>query len=217
MRAKGNPGKRERGNSILEFAVVIVFLVPLLLGTYSVGMMTVKSLQVIQVRNTAAQLFVKYIDLSKTANQDLIVRTAQGLGMTRTGGNGVVFLSQVVYVGEQQCAAGGLTKFECPNFGRYAFVKRITIGNAAMTIPSEGTTAKSMFGTPDPGILNADGSIDLDDTLKDVSAIAVNVPADLPKDDAQFSFMAETVFLAPELGVAGLNLGQPLRPRPYIS
>ncbi|HBY61206.1 MAG TPA: hypothetical protein DEH78_15395 [Solibacterales bacterium] len=194
-----------------------MFLIPMLLGTYSVGMMLVKSLQVIQVRNSAAQLFVKYIDLSVPANQELVVRTASGLGMTRTGGKGVVILSQIVYVGEQQCASGGLTKDQCPNFGRFAFVKRVTIGNASLQIPAAGTAVTSMLGTPSSAILNADGTIDLDDTLKHISAIAANVPTDLPKDDAHYSFVAEAVFVAPELGVAGLNLGQPLRPRPYIS
>lgn len=212
-------GRREgrRGNSLLEFGMVLVFLTPLLLSSFQIGMTLVKSLQVSQVCRTAGVLFLKYIDLSQPPNQDLVVRTAQGLGMTRTGGRGVVILSQVMYVDDAQCTAGGVTLPQCSNNKRTVFLKRIVIGNGNLVIPATGVTVRSAYGTPSSSILGTDGAITPDNYLKDISAIASNLPPDLVLAGGEFAFIAEAVFLAPELDLPGYRSGAPIRARPYVS
>ncbi len=218
-RSKSESRRRrgQKGNSLLEFALVMVFLTPLLLQSFSVGMLLVKSLQVNQVGRTAGVLFLKYIDLSLPANQDMVVRTAQGLGMTRTGGNGMVVLSQVMYIGDAQCAAGNLTPANCPNYHRTVFLKRIVIGNAGLTIPASGQTAASQFGTPSSSIVGTDGAIQTLDYLRDISAVANNLPGNPSLGDGEMAFISEAIFLTPDLDMPGVSAGKALRSRPYIS
>ncbi|MEO8659062.1 MAG: hypothetical protein ABI693_11360 [Bryobacteraceae bacterium] len=213
--AERNRGRK--GNTLIEFALCFVFLTPLLLSSFQVGMTLMKSLQVSQVCRTAGVLFLKYIDLSIPANQDLVVRTAKGLGMTRTGGQGVVILSQIMYIDDAQCQAGGLTTSQCPNYHRTVFLKRILIGNPNLVIPATGGTVRSKYGTPNSGIVGTDGSLTAVNYLKDISAIASSMPSDLVLAGGEMAFISESVFLTPDLNLPGFRSGQPIRARPYIS
>ena len=100
--------KGERGNAIIEFALVLSFLVMLLMGTFSIGMTLTKSVQAGVVARDAGAMFMRFVDFSLTGNRDLLVRLANGMGMTPTGGNGVVILTQITKIGNAQCTAGGL-------------------------------------------------------------------------------------------------------------
>src|SRR5579862_8552932 len=111
---------RERGNSILEFAVVMTFLLPLFAGAFSIGMALVRSIEVSNVSRDAAVLMVRAVtdpnsglDLSLAQNQQIIVRAASGLGMNADSqqtpdpnGKSVVILSKVVMVGPAECSIG---------------------------------------------------------------------------------------------------------------
>jgi len=164
----------ERGNAILEFALVAsLFLVPMLAGSYTLGMALVKSLQVSQVCRDKNMLVVRGIDMSQSDNQSLIVKTAAGLGMNTAGTNnpsstglGVLILSTVHRVSGTDCAAQGYTKSgtlsdgsdnypTCPNFLYYVFTQRIVIGNSNKltsalgspgdTLASNGTLTPSQY------------------------------------------------------------------------
>jgi len=147
----------------LEFAIVMCFLVPMFAGSFTIGMAVTKGIQVSNVARDAVVLMVRSItdpnsglDLSQTQNQRIIVRAAQGLGMSSdaqfdpsTTGLGVVILSKVVLVGAQECslgivpAPGGAPPWNagnCPNFNNYVFAYRIVIGN--------GTRWSSVLGNP---------------------------------------------------------------------
>src|SRR5579864_6717670 len=105
-RRKHSPLKERKdgGNTILEFAIVMCFLVPMFAGAFTIGMAVTKGIQVSNVARDALVLMVRAItdpnaglDLSQTQNQRIIVRAAQGLGMNAnaqydpsTTGNGVV-------------------------------------------------------------------------------------------------------------------------------
>lgn len=147
----------------MEFAIVMVFLVPMFTGAFTIGMTVTKGIQASNVARDALVLMVRAItdpnsglDLSQTQNQRIIVRAAQGFGMSRdaqydpsTTGNGVVILSKVVFVGNSECSLGivpappGAPPWNagnCPNFGQYVFAYRIVIGN--------GTRWTSVLGNP---------------------------------------------------------------------
>jgi len=162
--------RRVAGNTMLEFALVMVFLVPMFTGAFTIGMTVTKGIQVSNVEQDALVLLVRSItdpdaglDLSLTQNQRIIVRAAQGFNMasdaqydpSSTGG-GVVILSKVVKVGPAECALGvipapsgvpnntppnyGWSTSNCANYGSYVFAYRVVIGN--------GTTYTSAIGTP---------------------------------------------------------------------
>jgi Flp pilus assembly protein TadG len=105
----------ERGNAILEFALVISFLGMLLFGTFSVGMTLTKSVQAGVISRDAGAMFMRQVDFTTTQNKDMLVRLANGMGMTASGGNGVVVMTKLLRIGGNECAAGGLGVGACPN------------------------------------------------------------------------------------------------------
>src|ERR1700723_240864 len=110
----------EAGNTILEFALVMTFLVPMFAGAFTVGMALTKAIQVSNVARDAVVLMVRSntdpnsgLDLSQTQNQRIIVQAAAGLGMAsdaqddpNPSGSSVVILSKVVMVGPTECSVG---------------------------------------------------------------------------------------------------------------
>ncbi len=179
---------RQGGNTILEFAIVMVFLVPMFAGTFTVGMALTKGIQVSNVAHDAAVLMVRSntdpnsgLDLSQAQNQRIIVRAAQGLGMNSdaqndpsTTGNAVVILSKVTMVGPTECSLGGMIPHgsspywdagNCPNYGSYVFAYRIVVGN--------GTRWSSTFGNPG-GTVPSSGAITAHDVASNTSDQAPN-------------------------------------------
>lgn len=165
--------QRQRGNTILEFAIVMVFLVPMFAGMFTIGMALTKGIQVSNVAHDAVVLMVTAstnpdsgLDLSQTQNQRILVRAAQGLGMNKNAANdpdpsgkAVVILSKVVMVGPTECTVGGKIPHatapfwdagNCANYGSYTFAYRVVIGN--------GTTWTSTLGSP-TGTIQSNGTI----------------------------------------------------------
>jgi hypothetical protein len=165
--------KSEAGNTILEFALVMTFLVPMFAGTFTIGMALTKAIQVSNVTRDAVVLMVRAstdaesgLNLSLPNNQRIIVRAAQGLGMNSDAqddpsstGTAAVILSKVVMVGPTECSNAGLTPNgtspfwdagNCPNYNTYVFEYRVVIGN--------GTRWSSTIGNPG-GPVQSDGTI----------------------------------------------------------
>jgi hypothetical protein len=182
-------GRRELGNTILEFGIVMTFLIPMFTGAFTIGMTVAKGIQVSNVSRDAVVLMVRQntdpgfaLDLSQTQNQRILVKAAQGLGMNSnaqydpdTAGKGLVVLTKVVMVGDVECSLGitpapngapPWSAANCPNFGRYSFAYRITIGNKtkwssaigspSVTIQSDGTVTASDIASNTNARLTAD-------------------------------------------------------------
>ena len=167
---------------MLEFALVAAFLVPLLAGSFTIGMTLAKGIQAANVCREGAVLLVRAttdpaagLDLSLPANQSLIIRAASGLGMNQTGtnlpnpnGKGAVILSKVIRVGDGECSAGitpapvGAPPWNsgnCPNYDSYVFASRIVIGN--------GTRFSSVLGNPPGGTVRSDGTLSAQEIATD--------------------------------------------------
>lgn len=163
-----------RGNTILEFALVMSLLVPMFAGMFSIGMMLSKGIEISNVCEDAVLLMVNSVtnpesglDLSQTQNQRLIVRAANGLGMASDSsydpsstGKAVVILSKVVMVGPAECSLGVVpapnnappwNSSNCPNYGQYAFEYRVGIGNTSRW--------SSRLGSPPSNIVLSNGTI----------------------------------------------------------
>jgi hypothetical protein len=174
-----NRKRNQRGNNILEFALVALPLVTLLLGVTTTGLGLGRSVQVAQVCRDAASMFVRGVDFSRDGNKDVLVRLSQGLGMTRDGGDGVILLSKVTWIPQQKCTDLGLVT--C-NGDRHVITQRIVVGN-----PSLRTSA---LGTPNAGLLDAKGIVR--DYLIEASAVA-NFPM-MTLQDGQYAYVVETHF-----------------------
>jgi hypothetical protein len=182
-RSKPRTRKAEAGNTILEFAIIMVILVPMFTGAFTIGMALTKAIQVSNTTRDGAVLMVRSLtdpnsglDLSLTRNQRIIVRAANGLGLAsdaqedpNPNGTAVVILSKVVLVGPTECSLAGLTPHgtspfwdtgNCPNYGSYVFEYRVVIGN--------GTRWSSAIGSPG-GTIATDGTISATDIASNAS------------------------------------------------
>ena len=94
MNRKQRKLHRERGNALIEFALVTTLLLPVLAGSFTIGMFAASSIKVSAVCRESAVLFLRStldpsggFDLSQSYNQAIIVRSAAGLGMNVPGTN----------------------------------------------------------------------------------------------------------------------------------
>jgi TadE-like protein len=199
--------RQEGGNTIMEFALVMSFLVPLFAGTFTIGAAVARAIQVSNVARDAAVLLVRTttdpesgLDLSKTQNQRIIVRAATGLGMNADAlmnpsstGNAAMFLSKVIMVGDQECSVGVVptpggappwNAGNCPNYGSYVFAYRVDIGN--------DTKWSSVLGKPG-GPVQADGTITAADIAKNASDRVTNFPTimNLTLSKSTFALISE--------------------------
>ena len=74
MRRNISRRNREAGNAIVEFALVAIFLVSMLMGTFSIGMTLTRSVQAGVVSRDAGAMFMRYVDFTITANKNILVR-----------------------------------------------------------------------------------------------------------------------------------------------
>lgn len=140
----------QRGNAILEFAVVAPFLITALFGTVGLGMMLGRYIQAVQTCRDLAHMYVDGVDFSQAANQNIAVQLANGTGMTTTGGNGVVIFSRVITVYQADCNAAGFTG-TCNNLNQCVVTQRIVVGNSSLQ--------SSAFATPTAALMDAQGNI----------------------------------------------------------
>ena len=201
---------KQGGNTILEFALVMVFLVPMFAGSFTIGMALAKDIQVSNVARDAVVLMVRSVtdpdsglDLSLTQNQRIIVRAAAGLGMNSdaqqdpsSSGNGVVILSKVIMVGPAECSLGVVpapvgvpsptpwSAGNCPNFGSYTFAYRVVIGN--------GTRWSSTLGNPG-GPVQSNGTITSADIATNTSdrVTAFNTVTGMTLSSSTFALVSE--------------------------
>jgi hypothetical protein len=192
---------RKNGNTLIEFALVISFAMPLLLYTFELGMTLSRSIQVRTVNRDAGAMFVRNIDFSLPGNQQMLVRLAKGLGITLNGGSGVVILSQIMFVGDNECLAGGLQPDpgDCPNYQQNVFVKRFLIGNAALR--------SSDFGTPSPSVIASDGSIGSQNYLTDPTCVAAGLSNLLALTSGEVTYVSETFRNSTGFTMPGVSSG----------
>jgi hypothetical protein len=197
-----NSQDRRRGSSLIEFVMSSMFWVTLLIGTLVIGGNLIKSIQVVQLCRDVGHMWAYGVDFSQTTNQNLIAQLAQGLNFNTNGtGNGVVILSKVTYIGPTQCTGAGLVAntTSCPNLNQTVYTRRVVVGNASVRT--------SNFGTPDAGIIGANGFILSANYLTNTSARANNFISLLPLAAGDVSSLTETYFSSPELDWPGVMTG----------
>lgn len=190
MASKRSP---QRGSILVEFVLSSLFWVPLLMGTFVIGLNLLRAIQVTQVCRDAGHMFAYGIDFSQPGNQNLLVRLANGLNFSLSGGSGVVILSMVTSIGAAQCTAAGLQAdtTHCPNMNQSVFTRRVIVGNSG--------ARTSNFGTPNAGIVDASGYISSASYLSDTSARAVGFGTLLPLAGGQLAYLTEMYLASPDI------------------
>ena len=208
MRTHLMRSQKQKGNSLLEFALFSIFLIPLFMGTVTTGVSLGKSIQVSQIARDAGHMFVRQVDFSQVSNKDIIVRLSAGLHMTVNGGNGSVILSQILMIGPTECAAASLSPAQCANMNYPVITQRIVIGNTGLYT--------SLIGNPASNIIQSDGTITPSNYLTNTSCRASTLSTgganptvgQLTLSNAERTFVAEAYFRVPEL--AFLNNNNPV-------
>src|SRR5271169_4024140 len=131
--------RRQRGNEMIEFALLASFLVPTFLWTLIVAMDLIRMIEAIEVCRDIGSLYMHGTDYSLYVTQQIAATLAGGLGLQvgtsfpgndptndANGGTGWVVLSELMYVGANACSA--LPPGECTNEGQYVYLQRIDFG-----------------------------------------------------------------------------------------
>jgi hypothetical protein len=200
--------RRRLGVSSLEFAFVILTLLPLLLGTGVVGINMIRTLQTIQLARDAGHMYARNVDFSQPGNQTILGNIGGTLGLSTTAGSGsaVVILSALTYVGKNLCTAVGAVDSNgnpsgCTNYTKWVFTQRLVIGNASIR--------QSNIGTPTGVPMNSvTGKIVQRDFVLNAGAVAqfsgVN-PYAVVNGAGQGLPSGQTLFVA-EAGALGFSL-----------
>ena len=184
---------RRKGNTVVEFALVSVFLVPLLLGTVNVGLTLGRSIQVNQVCRDAGHMYVRQVDFSKPQNQNVIQRLGDNIGLnvsSPSSSKGVVVLTRILYMGATDCAGAGLSVGACPNYRTPVITQRIVMGKSSLRA--------SDFGTPSSNLITSNGDILPVNYATQSSCRASVIGNLLTMADGDTAYIAETYFEAPE-------------------
>lgn len=187
--------KGERGNAMIEFALCMSFLTPLLLGTFNVGMNLGRNLQVTQLARNTGHMYVRWVDFTQPASQELIVRLAQGLNLQRTGGDGLVILSQVTVPSLEDCTAASLSAAACANLDQAVVIHRVAFGNLSLLT--------SRFGNPPPAAIDATGSISPTIYLTDPTVRVPDWTRVLTLRDNEIAYIAEVYVRSPQWSLNG--------------
>jgi hypothetical protein len=169
--------RRERGNALLEFAIVAQFWILLFFGTVVTGLNLNRMIQVLQTSRDLAHMYAEGTDFSAASSQNLVTgdggasaSMVKGMDLSNTG-NAVIIFSQVrhVYTTDGDCTSG-----TCANAGKDVFVNRIVIGKSSLKT--------SPLGNPDSSDLNAQG-------------MTKNPTTDTNDQTTQFNFFSPTFTL----------------------
>jgi hypothetical protein len=123
----------ERGNTMIEFAVVMPFWITVMFGTIAIGTNLTRTIQTVQVSRDLANMYARGTDFSSAGFQNLITgdggasaSLVQGMDLS-AGGNAVIYMSQVrhVYAADNDCAS-------CGNAGKDVFVNQVIFGNTSL-------------------------------------------------------------------------------------
>ena len=147
-----------------------MFLVPMLLGAFVVGLNIIKNLQANQVVRDLDSIYIHGGDFSTYPMQQLAQRLAQGLNLqfpafsngtinaqanTSTSGDGLVWVSQIMYIGattDPNCVAVGASN--CTNHDSFVFTQRIVFGNSNLS-----SVRASVLGDPTGATLTNGGIV----------------------------------------------------------
>ncbi len=139
--------KYQSGQEIVEFGLVAILLVPMLLGAIVTGLGLIRSIQTQQVCRDLTSIYIHGGDFSTYPMQQLAERLSRGLNLqvgssftgnrlanTGNSGDGLVVVSQIMYVGpltSTTCVNVG--SINCVNHDSFVFTQRIAFGNASVS------------------------------------------------------------------------------------
>jgi hypothetical protein len=217
--------KTQTGQEILEFGLAAIFLVPMFLGAFIVGMNLIRSIQTNQVCRDLCSMYIHGGDFSTYPLQQEAQRLSQGLSLQigssfagnqqsniGNAGNGLVTVTQIMWIGGTtgaNCIAVGASN--CTNTNSFVFTQQIQFGNGTLASSSTAT-----LGSPPAAVMNTSGIVQnyITDTRAQIPSPAqanlqglwqVNNGTTTALSDGQIAYVVETYFQSPDLSVGNLS------------
>lgn len=219
--------KGERGNEIVEFALVISFFAPIILGTFVVGMNMVKSIAVNHVVRDLDNMFIHGADFSTSGYQQLALRLASGINLqapafpngttnvqsnTGSTGDGLIWVTKIMYVGattDPNCAAAG--SGNCVNHDSFVYLQRIVFGNSTLISQQQSTLGDASLATIASSGLVQNYLTDAGAKLPGAAQTAMmnlwqtNQNGQQPLTDGDVAYVVEGYFQSPSLSISSTS------------
>lgn len=186
---------RRRGSAFSELILSMVVLLPMLVGGASLGINLIRTIQVQQLCRSTGSMASRFVDFTVAGNREMLLSTAGGLGITDTGGNGVIILSEVTWISDLDCTAAGYTTANCTNRLQYVIGRRIYIGDK--------TLRDSSFGTPNEAGINQT-TRKINNVYTDTSCRASGFGTVLALNDEEVTYVAEVFVKGAAWSASGL-------------
>jgi hypothetical protein len=134
-------------------------------------------MQTIQLARDAARMYARGLDFSQPGNKTTLATVGADLGLKTDGtGKVVLVLTTVTYIDVGMCQAAGKAldingnPIDCPNYKKWVFTQRLTIGNAGIRTSNLGSP---LVSGPDPVLVDSTtGKIPLDDQVNNAGDVA---------------------------------------------
>lgn len=169
--------------SLRLYALGAIFLLPLSIGVVLVSNNASRSDDAYKISHDIGSMYAQGVDFSESANQNIALSVAEGVGIDIKGGKGVLILTKIRVVHPSDCSSN--TPGKCNNKGYPVVTERYVLGNRSLRA--------SAFGTPaslDP----ASGKVR--DWVNDLSARAANFASTLKPGEVTYA--AECYVTSPE-------------------
>jgi hypothetical protein len=199
MRIVNSKRKKQKGTSVLEFALIIWPTVLMLMGVVVVGNELGRAVQALQVCRDADSMYVRGVDFSQSGNQAELARIGQSLNLQASNsGNGIVILSKVTFIPNPSSSCGVPTDagYSTCTSGEYRLAQQTIIGNTTLPGTHYPTTGSPTFDSED-NVTN------YSDYTNGTAATINNFP--LVLYPGQFSYVAETYFQMLDLSMPGFQ------------
>jgi len=201
--------KSERGNALIEFAIAISVLIPMVFGVVGIGVELGNGVAISQSVRDVGHMYSRGADFSGNYNRNLAARLAAGLNLKADGqGDGVLILSKIVTPSQAECDANDSDgDGSCRNTGIPVFSHRIVIG--------KGSLRPSNFGTPAESIISDEGNISPQNYVNNATAVAdgfnnLLAASGIPAQAAgETAFLVEGFFHRPSLSFLSAGSGIP--------
>jgi len=189
-RARGRSGSRSgsRGSTAIEFALVMICLIPLFFGTIAMGVTIGQAIEAIQVTSDSGRMYCEGVDFTSTSAQQLVTQLATGFTLTGSG-NAVLIFSQISTVFTADCTAASVSP--CSNENLPVFIQRVYVGNTALKT--------SAFGTPPSQYLDSEGNITSANYMQQSTLVANGFGSVITQSDGDIAYLVEGYFSEPDI------------------
>src|SRR5436190_14870858 len=120
--------KSERGVGMVEFALFLILLTPLLLGTLVYGFKLIRGIEMNQITRDLAHMYVRGIDFRNSGPRQNAQTLAAQYSLT-SNGSSVVYLSAIRIATQADCDAANPTRIglPCTNLNKPVFIEQLTL------------------------------------------------------------------------------------------